>query len=135
MTAIIHSDTSPRSTLGFNSLPSVVCKRRHQPNGWCLLVERVKGIEPSLQAWEARVLPLNYTRVFVSTKFDNFRQFSTIFDASEAIRCNSTKFDIFRQSPNLYRYNQHLFFAIIKASQNQQIILRLANYVAITELL
>jgi hypothetical protein len=30
----------------------------------CLLqgLERVKGIEPSPQAWEARVLPLNYTR-------------------------------------------------------------------------
>ena len=26
-------------------------------------MERVKGIEPSSQAWEARVLPLNYTRV------------------------------------------------------------------------
>ncbi len=26
-------------------------------------VERVKGIEPTLQAWEARVLPLNYTRL------------------------------------------------------------------------
>ena len=25
-------------------------------------IERVKGIEPSLRAWEARVLPLNYTR-------------------------------------------------------------------------
>ena len=25
-------------------------------------VERVKGIEPSPRAWEARVLPLNYTR-------------------------------------------------------------------------
>jgi hypothetical protein len=25
--------------------------------------ERVKGIEPSLSAWEADVLPLNYTRV------------------------------------------------------------------------
>lgn len=24
--------------------------------------ERVRGIEPPLQAWEARVLPLNYTR-------------------------------------------------------------------------
>ncbi len=29
-------------------------------------VERAKGIEPSLQAWEARVLPLNYARI--STK-------------------------------------------------------------------
>ena len=26
------------------------------------LVERVRGIEPPFQAWEARVLPLNYTR-------------------------------------------------------------------------
>ena len=25
-------------------------------------VERVKGIEPSYAAWEAAVLPLNYTR-------------------------------------------------------------------------
>jgi len=26
-------------------------------------VERVKGIEPSSKAWEAAVLPLNYTRM------------------------------------------------------------------------
>jgi len=26
-------------------------------------LERVKGIEPSLLAWEAKVLPLNYTRI------------------------------------------------------------------------
>ena len=30
---------------------------------WGLLgVERVKGIEPSSQAWEARILPLDHTR-------------------------------------------------------------------------
>jgi hypothetical protein len=29
------------------------------------LVERVTGIEPALSAWEADVLPLNYTRVAV----------------------------------------------------------------------
>jgi hypothetical protein len=28
-----------------------------------LWMERVKGIEPSYAAWEAAVLPLNYTRV------------------------------------------------------------------------
>ena len=28
-----------------------------------MLVERVKGIEPSSQAWEARILPLNHTRL------------------------------------------------------------------------
>ena len=27
-----------------------------------LCLERVRGIEPPLRAWEARVLPLNYTR-------------------------------------------------------------------------
>ena len=27
-----------------------------------LRMERVRGIEPPLRAWEARVLPLNYTR-------------------------------------------------------------------------
>ena len=26
-------------------------------------MERVKGIEPSSQAWEARILPLNHTRL------------------------------------------------------------------------
>jgi hypothetical protein len=30
---------------------------------WKVEVERVKGIEPSYEAWEAAVLPLNYTRV------------------------------------------------------------------------
>ena len=29
---------------------------------WKVEVERVEGIEPSYQAWEAGVLPLNYTR-------------------------------------------------------------------------
>ncbi len=28
-------------------------------------LERVKGIEPSYEAWEAAVLPLNYTRVLI----------------------------------------------------------------------
>lgn len=27
-------------------------------------MERMKGIEPSYQAWEARILPLNYTRTY-----------------------------------------------------------------------
>jgi len=30
-----------------------------------LVLERVKGIEPSQSAWEADVLPLNYTRKYV----------------------------------------------------------------------
>src|SRR6476469_7265230 len=33
------------------------------PLTWALAVERVTGIEPALSAWEADVLPLNYTRM------------------------------------------------------------------------
>jgi hypothetical protein len=33
------------------------------PLTWALTVERVTGIEPALSAWEADVLPLNYTRI------------------------------------------------------------------------
>lgn len=29
---------------------------------WLLYMERAKGIEPSSQAWEARILPMNYAR-------------------------------------------------------------------------
>ena len=32
-------------------------------------MERVKGIEPSYAAWEAAVLPLNYTRVWKLCSF------------------------------------------------------------------
>ena len=32
------------------------------PLTWALSLERVTGIEPALSAWEADVLPLNYTR-------------------------------------------------------------------------
>jgi hypothetical protein len=32
-------------------------------------LERVKGIEPSYEAWEAAVLPLNYTRIWQPVDF------------------------------------------------------------------
>ena len=38
--------------------PPRPCKR----GSWADRLERVKGIEPSYSAWEADVLPLNYTR-------------------------------------------------------------------------
>jgi hypothetical protein len=37
-------------------------------------MERVKGIEPSFQAWEAHVLPLNHTRVAKPHSLNNARQ-------------------------------------------------------------
>jgi hypothetical protein len=36
--------------------------KRRKASNTALGVERVKGIEPSYAAWEAAVLPLNYTR-------------------------------------------------------------------------
>ena len=45
-------------------------------------LERVKGIEPSYSAWEADVLPLNYTRDFCkgqyNTQFNSY-QYNFIF--------------------------------------------------------
>jgi hypothetical protein len=41
------------------------CRRRLQTGEPGLGLERVKGIEPSYEAWEAAVLPLNYTRISV----------------------------------------------------------------------
>jgi hypothetical protein len=38
---------------------------RKTSSTWCFALERVTGIEPALSAWEADVLPLNYTRVHV----------------------------------------------------------------------
>lgn len=35
-------------------------------NQYKLTMERVAGIEPAFSAWEAEVLPLNYTRTYES---------------------------------------------------------------------
>ena len=36
--------------------------------------QRVKGIEPSCAAWEAAVLPLNYTRILEEVNSERFRE-------------------------------------------------------------
>lgn len=41
----------------------VECQILKNPKKNWLILERVMGIEPTLFAWEAKVLPLNYTRV------------------------------------------------------------------------
>lgn len=38
-------------------------QKRHLPQQMSFLLEQVKGVEPSYQAWEACVLPMNYTCV------------------------------------------------------------------------
>ena len=35
---------------------------------WRIFMERVMGIEPTRPAWKAGILPLNYTRVFLSKR-------------------------------------------------------------------
>ncbi|MGY6270998.1 hypothetical protein ACXIUT_15005 [Achromobacter denitrificans] len=47
---ILNPDNDLRRSLAFGGRP------------WKVEVERVKGIEPSYEAWEAAVLPFNYTR-------------------------------------------------------------------------
>ena len=38
-------------------------------NGLAIMTKRVTGIEPASLAWKARVLPLNYTRIFAQFGF------------------------------------------------------------------
>ena len=38
-------------------------KKRDTPNGVSLFLERLMGVEPTYAAWEAAVLPMNYSRV------------------------------------------------------------------------
>ncbi len=50
----------------FGVIESTRPRRPNRPPTWMdvrLSMERVTGIEPALSAWEADVLPLNYTRV------------------------------------------------------------------------
>ena len=60
----IHPDSPPLRLyglrLGFNSHFIIYTKNRRLSR-LLFYMEQVKGIEPSTQAWEARILPLNYT--------------------------------------------------------------------------
>ena len=60
-------------------------------------MERVMGIEPTYQAWEARVLPLNYTRtVTVYSRLQEVGKLSTggvIRERSFATGQNDTEAD------------------------------------------
>ncbi|MDB5838560.1 MAG: hypothetical protein JWQ23_512 [Herminiimonas sp.] len=50
-------------------------------------IERVKGIEPSSRAWEAFVLPLNYTRMeSILRSFHAIRQMLMIRSAIATVR-------------------------------------------------
>ena len=58
-----RAQTSMRAELPSGKLPTTRVRRRiSRLSRSMTLLERVKGIEPSYSAWEADVLPLNYTR-------------------------------------------------------------------------
>ena len=43
------------------SIPTSLYTKKQTDEPSAFFMEQVKGIEPSTQAWEARILPLNYT--------------------------------------------------------------------------
>lgn len=51
-------------------------------------VERVEGIEPSSKAWEAFVLPLNYTRLKRLTLYQNSEQMRSFYSGNRIIYSN-----------------------------------------------
>ena len=52
------------------------------------LMERVTGIEPALKAWEALVLPLNYTRKNKSNIRPYFNLATNIFNFRPSFSAN-----------------------------------------------
>ena len=61
-------DSNPRYAMNVYTLSRRATSTTHPPLRFdmrCTILERVKGIEPSSKAWEAFVLPLNYTRCVV----------------------------------------------------------------------
>ena len=44
------------------------------------MLERTMGIEPTLLAWEAKVLPLNYARTFLLNSGQALKIFKTSFN-------------------------------------------------------
>ncbi len=51
-----------------------MCEILHFVQDDCASGERVRGIEPPCAAWEAAVLPLNYTRVLEEVNSETFRE-------------------------------------------------------------
>ena len=47
-------------------------------------VERVEGIEPSTKAWEAFVLPLNYTRLKRLTLYQKSEHMRSFYSGNES---------------------------------------------------
>ena len=62
----LRQGITARLEFGFKSIqPIIHCISISAPQSPpATPLERVKGIEPSSQAWEAHVLPLNHTRIF-----------------------------------------------------------------------
>ncbi len=43
-------------------------KKKNTPLGVFFFLERLMGVEPTYAAWEAAVLPMNYSREFLKTR-------------------------------------------------------------------
>jgi hypothetical protein len=88
-------------TYGLEVRCSIQLSYRHM---W-LIMERVKGIEPSQSAWKADVLPLNYTRVFrtftlykqailfVNTLFSKFKACNSVFNRKSKVHPSKAAVD------------------------------------------
>jgi hypothetical protein len=59
----LTADLPSELSRGYSATALVIAARTSMGLQWS--IERVMGIEPTLAAWEAAVLPLNYTRRLV----------------------------------------------------------------------
>ena len=59
----VASNSSLNCCISMGSVPILYIKNKDSLLGRPYYLERVMGIEPTSQAWEARILPMNYTRI------------------------------------------------------------------------
>ena len=83
----------PHGMCDFDSIP-LIAKKKTRPIGLVFVLERMRGIEPPLSAWEAGVLPMNYIRVYGKYSTERkknqslFRRFFSSGSAEEQRRDN-----------------------------------------------
>jgi hypothetical protein len=72
-------------------------------------MERVMGIEPTLAAWEAAVLPLNYTRTVKQRQSQKVASDETFFIADHNL-CQPVFANKLKDSSDSNYYSSHLYF-------------------------
>ena len=66
MNPLSYGENAEVATTICNKKKTTVCARH------TVALERLMGVEPTSEAWEASILPMNYSRIYYKTFFESF---------------------------------------------------------------